>query len=164
MTWTKDMPDWRKTYKNRKKTIRRAYQAGKITAAERERLQAEAHAACGSYTAQSLAYRMAAAKGSTWRESGGQSTCGNDVCLGAEMAACRCECGGVGHGVAKGINPWEVRPLQPGWLCGAHHGTVRGWRRHRLGGEDACDACQDAWDRPMTPDHAELAPVGWRFG
>ncbi|MXY96247.1 MAG: hypothetical protein F4Z29_00510 [Gemmatimonadetes bacterium] len=77
-------------FKNRKKTLREAVRAGRITEEERAEKQAAAKARyeAGLSPQDRLARLAAQAYGCT------------DGCARAEHPVCRCRCGGAGHGTA----------------------------------------------------------------
>lgn len=120
MTWTKEMPPWRKQHKNRKKTLRQAEQAGLITAAQRVRLQDESLATIRGLTAGRRARLIAeaAAYKAAYDEavrliadvSPAAGAWCSPECLAATGPACKCQCEGVNHGATSGLDPLNVWP------------------------------------------------------
>ena len=96
-------------YKNRKKTLRKALRAGRITPEEHARLREEAwqrHIADPESRTDTLTPEQRE-RLESWRAAGGgHDTCTNDECLAATgRRECRCRCEGAGHGAAWGLPP-----------------------------------------------------------
>ena len=93
--------------KNRKKTIRRRWQAGRIDDTERDRLLAEARDAYDAGLARERPPQLV-----EWLDGPGRGVghCESDECLAAVGNVCRCGCEGRWHGAALGLPPLDERP------------------------------------------------------
>jgi len=109
-----------KTYKNRKKTIRRMWMSGKIDTDKRDRLLAAARLRydADAPSADARYWHECREVGEKYLADGGVvpdpdkladgSGC-DESCIGARGRVCVCPCEGVNHGVAWGMPPESVR-------------------------------------------------------
>ena len=98
----------KKTHLNRKKTIRRRHQAGRITDEERDRLMERALRDHRGETART-AQQRAAIEAARW---GRMEDC-HPECVAAQGLVCSCPCLGANHGSAWGTPPESVRGQGP---------------------------------------------------
>ena len=111
-------------HKNRKKTIRQAYQRGRLTAGERAELLAQAlkikremrlaaaakqrHKVLAARADSDLRRQIAAEKIAAGDIPAAHITGCNEECVGAKGYYCKCPCEGKNHGAGNGILPWQV--------------------------------------------------------
>ena len=117
--WAQMTPRQRR-HKNRKQTLRRMVAAGRITEADRERLQAESRARLDDTTDDGGGGRLTAERRAAldaWRAAGPPAkACESDECLTAVgRQQCLCGCEGAWHGAAMGLPP--LRPGPTPWTC-----------------------------------------------
>jgi len=153
--------------KNRKKTIRRRWQAGRIDDTERARLLAEARDAYAGLAPGRPAQLV------EWLDGPGRGVghCESDECLAAVGNVCRCGCEGRWHGAALGLPPLDERPgAQPVSIECAHCGRratgtprlrycssvcqQRAWRRRQRPARwrRTCPVCGLEFDRRPSPN------------
>lgn len=103
-------------YKNRKKTIRQQFNAGRIDAKQRVELLAEAKRTylSGQLSEAARKWQQAFEEGRRWLEENEalnrnvmSSGC-NEECVSARGFICLCPCGGENHGAVHGTVPSQV--------------------------------------------------------
>ena len=101
-------------FKNRKQTIRRRFQAGRITDEQRDDLLAEArerYRTSPDIAPAPVLTDEQQAMLDLWHAEHPESPCQNDLCLSARATSCCCPCEGRWHGAALGrtLPRWVVR-------------------------------------------------------
>ena len=101
-------PAW-KTYKNRKKTLRKRVQAGTLSPEKYNYLRDQAYQSYkeGGTTTDQVRLAEAYQTYESWIAAGGEPVwdgpC-HELCMAAQAVGCTCKCEGVNHGVASGYS------------------------------------------------------------